>query len=900
MRRVKRTSRKNLLSQQEKVLLHLMSYQRFSLDSDVPKEVTQDGIAAGVGIGRNNVNKLVLALVGLDYVDALDSRHVKGLPNVRKVYFLTQKGFEEALALKKSVDPLIIHANNLEGKEIRIEFGRLGSLLPNKYTTVELANAIERGRFDATSFHEARIKEERRFVDYTDRKPTVRSFFGRKEELRRLNDLTDSPTCRLIVVRGIAGIGKTTLLAKFAQDRREKSNIFWFRIHEWVNLKGLLRPVAEFLSEMRRKGLEGYLATTETPSIGEVTHLLESELKDTSAVLILDDLQKAEQPLVDFIAALVATFENNPSLKIICTTRETLSFYKRSSVSSGVVAELVLEGLDRESSLQLMRSRALPEDALDRIFRVTSGHPFFMELVEDPSQALGQNMRMFIEQEVYSNLEISEKRILEIASVFRYPVPTDSFFTMEEEISKQEGKIRQERSYGDYMVDYDTIEALIRKSLLSETLGRMVGMHDVMREFFYTRLSPRLRATYHRAASKYYLSDESAPSKVEALYHSMMAGEHETAMGIAAANGREIVSRGYANLLSPLLALLLRKEAGGLGERLEVLLLRAEILELEGEWSDSLKMYTELLTKASPERDKRLMAEVNRRLGVLHLRRFEYEQADSFLNLSLEQAELMGDSHTLTLIHYDKGGLAEREGYYQEAIMHFSRAEELARSIGDDVGRGKALYGMGRTYGQLRDLKKATQTKREALDVLERTGDTAEIAKVCSSIGNDLRDLGDGHGAVAYLERAVELANSVGDLSTLCYALSNLAASYIDVGDLDKADSALNEANLIATRLGDRFIIAASHLNRGYLFTKQKNWEWAKMEFTASLETLREANSPLRLCHWMCEIGKVYCENSDQEGARDLFDRAMTIATATGHEGLILDVSEMRRAARIK
>ncbi|MDD1769600.1 MAG: AAA family ATPase [Methanomassiliicoccales archaeon] len=897
---MKRTSRINLLSQQEKVLLHLVNYQRYSLDADVPKEVTQDGIGAGVGIGRNNVNKLVSALIDLGYVEVLESRHVKGLPNVRKVYFLTQKGFEEALALKKSIEPLIIRARNMEGKEVRIELGRLGSLLPNKYTLVELANAVERGRFDAISFHEARVKEERRFVDYTDRKPTVRAFFGRRDELKRLNDLTDSPTCRLIVVQGIAGIGKTTLLAKFAQDRREKSNIFWFRIHEWVNLKGLLRPVAEFLSEMRKKGLEGYLAQTETPTIGEVTHLLETELKDTSAVLILDDLQKADRSLTDLLAALVVTFENNPALKIICTTREAVTFYKRSAVVNGVVQEIILEGLDRESSLQLMRSRSLPEESLDKIFRVTNGHPFFMELVEDPSQALGKNMRMFIEQEVYSNLEISEKRILEIASVFRYPVPTDSFFTMEEEIARQEGRVRKDRSYGDYMVDYDTIEALIRKSLLSENLGRMVGVHDVMREFFYSRLSPRQRATYHRAASKYYLSDESAPSKVEALYHCMMAGEFESAMGIAAANGREIVSRGYANLLSPLLAGLLKKDVGGRGERLEVLLLRAEILDIEGEWLESLKLYTELLEKTSPDRDRRLMAEIYRRLGVLHLRRFEYEEADAFLDQSLETAEMMGDSHTLTLVHYDKGGLAEREGYYQEAIIHFTKAEELARSIGDDIGRGKALYGIGRTYGQLRDLEKSTKSKREALDVLERTGDSDEIAKVCASLGNDLRDLGDAQGAVAYLEKAVELANSVGDLSTLCYALSNLAASYIDVGELDKADSALNEANLIATRLEDRFIIAASHLNRGYLYNKQRNWEWAKMEFAASLETLKAANSPLRLCHWMCEIGKVYCENSDPSGARELFEGAMAIAAATGHEGLIRDVDEMRRAAKVK
>ncbi|MBM4237587.1 MAG: hypothetical protein FJ151_03790 [Euryarchaeota archaeon] len=130
---------------------------------------------------------------------------------------------------------------------------------------------------------------------------------------------------------------------------------------------------------------------------------------------------------------------------------------------------------------------------------------------------LDKNIRMFIEQEVHSKLDMAECRILEIASVFRYPVTVDTFFIMEESISKEIGTGPREMRYEDYLVDYDTLDELLAKSLLQESAGRMIGMHDLVRDFFYSRLTPKQRAIYHGAASKYYRGDTSPPSFVEAM-----------------------------------------------------------------------------------------------------------------------------------------------------------------------------------------------------------------------------------------------------------------------------------------------------------------------------------------------------------------------------------------------
>ncbi|MCG7840985.1 MAG: AAA family ATPase, partial [Methanomassiliicoccales archaeon] len=275
------------------------------MDSDSPKTVTQEGVAKAVDVGRNNVAKVLAEMSKESYIESF-TRHVKGLPSVRKVYFLTPKGLEEGKHIKQDVEATVVDIIDLQGASHQDEIGRLGNYLPKRYDLLELIVGINQGSIDCRSFHENKMREERRYVDFTDKKPAVRNFFGREKELTSLSDLLTSETKRIVVINGIPGIGKTTLLAKFAQTVKENTNVFWYKVHEWASLKALLRPLAEFLSQMGRKNLEWYLNQTEAPLVGEVTHILEADLKDVSTLLIFDDVHKADPTVLEFLGALLS------------------------------------------------------------------------------------------------------------------------------------------------------------------------------------------------------------------------------------------------------------------------------------------------------------------------------------------------------------------------------------------------------------------------------------------------------------------------------------------------------------------------------------------------------------------------------------------------------------------
>lgn len=885
-----RAGKRTLLIVREKVILHILSYHKFLHDSDAPASSTQEGIADAVGVGRNNISKIVNTLAKEELVD-VQIKHVKGFATVKRVYFLTPQGFQVALDLKKEIESVPIKIVDFDGKAHKEPVGKIGVHLPKQYTFLEMVMGVHQGRFDCSSFHEGKIKEERRFIDYTDRKPAIRTFYGRSEEMGQLTRFLESDDARIMSVVGIAGIGKTTLIAKFVQELKSTNNIFWYHIHEWDSLKIVLTPLAEFLSRLGRKGLESYLSRNEVLPIGELSVLMEAELKDLSAVLILDDVHKADPAVQEFLRAMVSVLERHPPMRMICTSREIPSFYTRSAAFKGTVQELMLEGLDKASSLRILRGRHLPEGSFTDIFLATKGHPLFLELIDTPQSALGKNVRMFIEQEVLAKLDLTERRILEVASIFRYPVMIEAFFTMEEEITRErEGTIR-EMSYQDYVVDYDTMDSLLSKSLMQESVGRMVGMHDLLRDFFYSRLNPRQRASYHRAACRYYLQDSSASSHVEAMFHALSAKDREMAIRIAASHGRDIIAKGYGLAFAPLLSELRADMADiGKSERIEILLLEGEILDVQGNWDHAVSRFEEVERLADPAVDRRVLADIATRIGFIHLRRSSFDEAEACFDRSMGIANAIGDHHTLVDAHYGIGGIMQDKGHTQEALGSYQRSYDIARSIGDYARMGRAVYGIGRIYTGLMDHPKALEAKKDALESLERTGNVDEITKVTIGIGATLADMNNDREAVEYYERAVKMGRMSGNLFLQGYAMRDLAGSLIELGELSHAEELLGPVADVFNKLGNPHLVANIHLTRGYIHSRKKNWEWAKEEFKIALDIVRPMSMPLLLGRWLFEISQEYINNGDLEGAGQLLTEALHLSNDEESQNLRKEV----------
>ncbi|MFQ5838187.1 MAG: ATP-binding protein, partial [Thermoplasmata archaeon] len=485
-RRVSYYKKKFFFSIRERILLHLSEYNIYENELEVPDELTQFGIADVVLAGRSTCSKLLQEMEdrGLLYGRRA---HVPSGKIRRTVYFLTPRGHIEASKVRKKVEETVVKVRTPSGELKKLRVVHVPKEVPVYAPLVDVVCHISRGIFDVENFVD-RMKARRERVAYLGSMPRLRHFFDRGKEEEDISRWLNSKTHRLLVIHGLPGVGKTTLAGRVVTNLRDEMSVFWYRFHEWSTLRNVLRQMGEFMARLNKKDLVMYLETHEVLDMEEVFFLLEKNMKDLKAVMVFDDYDKAGGRLNGFFSTIKEMLERLNGTKVIVISRTVPKFYDRRDVRvKKLVEELPLEGLDREGTATLLTLKNIPETEFDRIYAKTKGHPLFLELVQGSEVSDTKDIDKFLEEELFSRLLDVERRVLSLASVFRKPVHVDALFL-------------------DDDVDYVVITSLSDQSLLKESTPKVFDVHDLVKSFFYSRLTPAKRKRYHMWAAKFYTS----------------------------------------------------------------------------------------------------------------------------------------------------------------------------------------------------------------------------------------------------------------------------------------------------------------------------------------------------------------------------------------------------------
>src|SRR3990170_1984513 len=293
--------------------------------------------------------------------------------------------------------------------------------------------------------------------------PRVTRFVGRRAELEMLTQDGEGP--RLIVVRAMAGMGKSSLAAKVCEVLRGRKNLFWHRIRSWDASPSVVTSLGSFLAAVGRPGLQAVMARGEGHRAAEV---LGKDLPGTNCLLVFDDAHEAGADLLAFLRLLKDALLDAADVRVLVLTRNILSFYDRRDVVLGkTVHEIDLPALDSEEVATLLSAE---EPVLIDLARQLGGHPLFLELVRSTraprivSEAL-RDVDRFIEEEIYTHLSDPEKRMMRLAALYRVPVPRQGLFP-------------------DASLSHDLLLALVRRSLIQPLSNGRFGLHDTIRDFF--------------------------------------------------------------------------------------------------------------------------------------------------------------------------------------------------------------------------------------------------------------------------------------------------------------------------------------------------------------------------------------------------------------------------------
>jgi len=369
------------LSVNDRVLLHLSRYLADVTPGEYPTETTQAGIALAIGISRTHVPRAVKGLTKDGLATELTAR-VRGHDRRMNVYAVTSDGLRRAESIWKELMDGSFSVRS-EGKTVPMTGRDIETRLGRK----KAISAVVRIR-DGVVEMNGRMRAP---VKVMEQAPKMDRFYGREQELQSMEEFLGSDA-RIMVLLGNRGYGATTLARKFANSQ-EGADLLWFNLSETTTAHELESAMLGFGRRIRE-------------SVGNLPNVLGLE----NAIFVFDDYFQVGEDVVEFFSSLI---EMKGEAKMIVTARQETPaynwFYHKEQVDSGIVQELKVKGIDKESARRLLGNDKISNEALKRLVTMTRGQPMALIMLRDEDEKGLKTNTVFTPQEIKYLLLLKDK-----------------------------------------------------------------------------------------------------------------------------------------------------------------------------------------------------------------------------------------------------------------------------------------------------------------------------------------------------------------------------------------------------------------------------------------------------------------------------------------------------------
>ncbi len=439
---------------------------------------------------------------------------------------------------------------------------------------------------------------------------------------------------------------------------------------------------------------------------------------------------------------------------------------------------------------QLVASTGRSRDLGSRVYLESGGLPFFVvEYLDalargdgEPDWALPVGVRDLLERRLAGLGELS-LQVLAAAAVLGRAFDPDT-------VRAASGRTDEEVVLA--------LEELVSCGLLVEgSDGALDFRHEQARDLDSSRMTLARRRLLHRRAA----AEIDGRGKRES--HAAMAAFHLAAAGDdgPAAERYRVAGDHAQRLFANAEALGHYRASLALGSTDAAALHEAigDLETLAGNYGAAFASYETAAALA----ERSLLPEIERRIGLLHLRRGEWELAEASLAAASEGlepasrslatadralvahrmgndtaalglagsalglAEEIDDTGALAQAHNIFGMLAGSRGDDEQALIHLELGASIARAAGDAGAETAALNNLALAVRASGDPDRAIELTTAALDLCVLQGDRHREAALRNNLADLLRETGRQEAAMDELKHAVVLFAEIGEVGRL-------------------------------------------------------------------------------------------------------------------------------------
>jgi tetratricopeptide (TPR) repeat protein len=645
-------------------------------------------------------------------------------------------------------------------------------------------------KLDGQASSEAANQESKSTVEFSI--PSTLFFIGQDEALENLTK--GVLFSNVIMIGGMAGIGKTYLVAHFAETQPDTKPVLWQDCPTFSQLEQVLLNLSEFfkaqfddieLWQLLRNPL-----SNEQSKLSAVAKAIDKY----HCFLVWDNFDtKINQPLIPLLLTLNKMLRQG---KLIITTRE---FFEITEAFNPIF-QCVVPSMSPKVGFELMKAYLNklglpdePDDLLMEAYKRVGGHPYFMsrliilsvtlpirELVTLLPQ-LTIEAHKYIQERVSNQLDQDARKLLQYLSVIRKPFLISAVDHLVEDVISK--------------FDQLTKKFLVTKLSKSSSFYEI---HDLVKEFELSHLTPDDLVRAHTNAANYYANLEKS---------TFSAGAEHVGHLIEAKN-LEVAEEVSNNLLASALHAGLFDFAIDFSNQLikenvfqewgQLYFSRGRAFRLKGNLDSALENYRVAQSKAGDKFIKEsALLEISSMLAQQTEKAGTLAEALQILNSLAKSEDTKIKTSALTSLGYLnlKENKTRKLGVRQlEEALQLAEHEDLQRNI------MQICQGLGLAYLKKNNLEKAIvylERSRSTRDTIRKDYGEQDIEAdyhLYDLLANTYRRLKRNKEAVIAGEVCVQIDRKYRFQERLALSLNQLGQDYCLLKNYKDANAALQES----------------------------------------------------------------------------------------------------------
>ncbi len=278
------------------------------------------------------------------------------------------------------------------------------------------------------------------------------------------------------------------------------------------------------------------------------------------------------------------------------------------------------------------------------------------------------------------------------------------------------------------------------------------------------------------------------------------------------------------------------------------------------------------------------MATSYHQLGMVAQERRDFEQAEAWCRKSLAIKEKQGNESALAKSYHQLGIVAQERWDFEQAEAWYRKSLAIEEKQGNEHGMATSYHHLGIVAQKWRDFEQAEAWYRKSLAIKEKQDNEHGMAQSYHQLGMVAQERRDFEQAEVWHLKSLAIFEKQGNEHGMATSYHQLGMVAEERRDFEQAEAWYRKSLEIKEKQGNEHGMATSYHQLGSVAEERRDFEQAEAWYRKSLEITEKQGNEHGMAQSYHQLGIVAQERRDFEQAEAWYRKSLAIEEKQGNE----------------